>query len=315
MFIHIMSPKTDGLFRAAIVESAPFAIPYRSKSEALLLTEKVKEALKCKGADMSCIRSKSVDEISEAQETVMFKKTSNKLAEYFEPYGPIVDGDEVQMQPMDAAKNGAFRKMPVMLGTVSEEGVLFVYGAWKLRLTKPEYESALTLLHPTNHRQLEAEYPTINTTDLRPELAQVLTDYLFTCATRNVTTNFLRHGNNQTYLYIFDHATTARGGWGNDTYCEGHVCHAEELGYVFQNSIVGNTTKDEAVLSELMEMYWTNFAYNMDPNVGLKSPRLSWPPYNPKGTTLMYLQTPASDVIPQYRQQQCEFWDDFGYNP
>ena len=36
------------------------------------------------------------------------------------------------------------------------------------------------------------------------------------------------------YLYWFDHAFEELGGWGpNYTYCEGHVCHGEELPFVF----------------------------------------------------------------------------------
>lgn len=315
VFVQLMSAKADGLFRAAIVESAPFGIPYRDKTEALLLTKKVSEILRCKNADILCLRSKTTNEINDAEETAMFRITSGKLDEYFEPFGPLIDGDEILMQPMEAAKLGKFQKVPVMLGTVSEEGIFFVYAVWNRTLSKTEYESALAALHPTNFRTLEAEYPPANTSDLRYELSQVMADYLFTCPTRNVTQNLIERGNNQTYLYVFDHATVAKGSWGNATYCEGHVCHAAELGYVFQNRIVGNITRDEAILSELMEIYWTNFAYTMDPNKGLGSPSLPWPQYNPNGSTILHFKTPQSHVTSQFRHDQCKFWDNFGYNP
>lgn len=315
VFVHLMSSKTVGMFRAAIVESAPFAVPYRTKTEALLLTRKVSEILRCRDADVVCLRNKTTDEVNDAEEKVWFKVTAARFNEYLEPIGPIIDGDEIVLQPMAAARVGKFQKVPVIMGTVSEEGRLFVYGAWNRSLDKTGYEAALVLLHPTNFRQVEAEYPAANVTDFRGELSQVVTDYLFTCATRNVSEHFRKHGNKQTYLYVFDHATVARGSWGNSTFCEGHVCHAEELGYVFQNQIVGNKTRDEEVLSEVMEMYWTNFAHTMNPNEGWRNPRFNWPQYSPEESSIMYFKTPQSNTVVQYRPQQCTFWDKFGYDP
>lgn len=315
VFIHMMSSKSDGLFRAAIIESAPFAVPYRNKEEALFLSRRVSEIIKCEAADIVCLRNKSVEDINEAQQAVTLKITSGKFDEYFEPIGPIVDGDEITVQPMVAAMIGSFRKIPVILGTVSEEGRFFVYSVWNRTLTKVEYESALAILHPTDFRKLEEEYHITNETDLRDELSQVVSDYLFTCATRNATQNIIKRNDNQTYLYVFDHATEARGGWGKDTFCEGHACHASELGYVFQNRLVGMPTAEEDQLSELMLMYWSNFAHTLNPNSGPRCPKLRWPVYRAREPVLMYFQTPESDVLSQYRKPQCDFWDSFGFNP
>ncbi|WAR11767.1 D2-like protein, partial [Mya arenaria] len=312
VFIHVMSPPSNSLFRAAIVESAPFAVPYRTKDEARLLATKFRELLKCREGDFQCLLNKTVEEINDAQQDVTFKITGGKLDEYFEPIGPVVDGVDVPMQPMAAARLGKFRKLPLMLGTVTEEGRLFVYGAWKLNLKRTEYEAALAAIHPSHFEEVETEYPPSDVPDLRDELCEVVTDYLFTCATRNVSENILKGGNSSTFLYVFDHATNGTGGWGKDTFCEGHVCHAEELAYIFQNSWVKGTP-DEGTLSQLMVLYWSNFAHSMNPSVGPRSPLLRWFPYSPGSKTIMHFKTPTPECITQFRKQQCDFWDTVGY--
>lgn len=315
-FIHMMSPKSNGQFRAAIMESSPFAVPYRDKTDALDLTRRVRDILGCPEKDaIACLRSKTVDEINEAQEKITFKITAKKLNEYYEPIGPIVDGVELLMQPMAAAALGKYRKVPMILGTNTEEGRLFVYLIAKINLTRTEYETALAIIHPNHFEEIEKFYKTKpDQVDYRDDLSQVITDYLFTCANRNTTRNVAKRNAGASYMYVFDHATIARGGWGKDSFCEGHVCHGAELGYIFQNQIFGEPTPDEATLGESMLMYWTNFAYTLDPNVGLRSPSLTWPAYSANKTSTMHFVTPKNDLFNDYKEEYCNFWDAVGYN-
>ena len=315
-FIHLMSNKTDSsLFRAAIMESAPFAVPYREKDEALFLTERIRKLLKCPEKDvMLCMRSKSVEEINDVQEEVSIKVTAGKFNEYYEPIGPIIDGEDLTTQPMIAAKQGNFKKIPLILGTTTEEGRLFVYGAWKPNLTRAEYEAALAIIHPSHFEDIEKFYKSKpDLLDYRDDLSVVCTDLLFTCANRNVTRNIFGNMEHPLYLYVFDHATVAHGGWGKDSFCEGHVCHAEELGYLFQNQLVGKATLEEEQLANNMLMYWTNFAYSLDPNTGRVSPELTWPNYTPNASTTMHFMTPKNIYLHDYRSSFCNFWDMVGY--
>lgn len=314
-FIHMMSSKSNDLFRAAIMESAPFAVPYREKDEALLLTDRVRQLLRCPRENiMSCMKSKTVDEINDAQEEITLKITAGKLNEYYEPIGPIIDGDELTAQPMIAAARGQFRNMPVILGTNTEEAILFVYMLWKRNLTRTEYEAALAVVHPPHFEEIEKFYaPKPDLKDYRDELSKVCTDFLFTCANRNTTRNILKNNDEHVYLYVFDHATVARGGWGKDSFCEGHVCHAAELGYVFQNQLVGKPTPEEKQLSSSMLIYWTNFALSLNPNSGMRSPALTWPKYAANSTSTMHFVTPKNDLYSDYRSDFCNFWDSVGY--
>ncbi|XP_053402742.1 cAMP-regulated D2 protein-like [Mercenaria mercenaria] len=314
-FIHLMSSKTNGLFRAVIMESPPFAVPYREKEEALLLTERVRKILKCPERDIAtCMRTKAVDEINDAQEEITLKVTAGKFNEYYEPIGPIIDGEELTTQPMLAASQGKFRNIPIIIGTTTEEARLFVYGAWKKNLTRTEYEAALAVVHPSHFEKIEEFYaPKPDLDDYRDDLCTVGTDFLFTCANRNATRNFLRSSNSHLYLYVFDHATVVHGGWGKEWFCEGHVCHAAELGYIFQNQLVGKPTSEEKQLASSMLMYWTNFAYSLDPNKGRLSPALTWPKYAMNVTSTMHFLTPKNNLLTNYRNGFCNFWDSVGY--
>lgn len=314
VFIHMMSSKTAGLFRAAVLESAPFAVPYRTKKEALELTDKVLKLLNCnRKTTIECLRNKTVDEINDVEDEITLKLTGRKLNEYYEPIGPIIDGNELTIQPMIAAATGKYRKMPIIIGTVSEEGRSFVYGAWKKNLTLDEYRAALGIVHPQHFEEIEKFYaPKPELYDYRDDLSQVITDYLFICAVKNSTRHFVNITSDKVFLYLFEHATVVKGGWGKDSFCEGHVCHSEELRYVFNNQIV-NTTADENTLSETMVSYWSNFAYTNDPNIGPLPVSLRWPTFHYNDSTTMHFKTPINELISDYRNDYCTFWNNIGF--
>lgn len=263
---------------------------------------------------MECLRNKTVEEIEDAQDTISLKITAGKLNEYYEPMGPVVDGIDISSQPMYAAAKGLFLKIPIMIGTVTEEGRSFVYGAWKKNLTKAEFDTAIAVAHPEHNKDIQQLYsPKHDLTDYRDTMSTVVSDFLFTCATRNTTLNLVRYTEVDVYRYVFDHATESRGEWGKDKYCEGHVCHSEELRYVFGNYVNGTATTEEKALTESMMIYWSNFAYTLDPNDGKRSPGLIWPAYQFNTTSTMHFKTPNSSLIDDYRVEYCDLWDSFGF--
>ena len=116
------------------------------------------------------------------------------------------------------------------------------------------------------------------------------------------------------YRYVFDHAFSFKG-WGKFDFCEGHVCHGEEIPYVFHSADRSgfNFTPDEERLSDEMIGRWTNFAYTADPNIGPHSVGTTWPNYDTRSNVLKF-STPNSTVVKNYLKEKCDFWDALGYS-
>jgi carboxylesterase type B len=88
----------------------------------------------------------------------------------------------------NALSSGSFNKVPVMIGTVSEEALLFIYKADpNKKINDAEYIAALGYLFTSDAAKVLVEYPpTPIVGDKRPALGVLGTDYIFTCPTRYV---------------------------------------------------------------------------------------------------------------------------------
>lgn len=315
--IHLMSEKSKGLFHNVIIESSPFDIPLKNPYEALYLTSIIRQLLNCTGTDyMTCLRSKTFDEIAEAQRKSRAEVTSLKILEFFEPLGPFVDGREIKLELIKAIQQNKIFPVPTMIGSTSEETRIFVYDAWTKPLTDLEYIAVLYATYPTHLDKTLKLYPIPpGTNDTRDLLTQLGTDFIFTCATRNVSQNILKHGETSVYRYIFDHAFSFHG-WGKFHCCDTHVCHGEEIPFVFHSADQSgyNFDKNEKVLSDIMVKYWSNFAYSSDPNKGPHTVKLTWPKYDPTMAPVIRFKAPGSEVMTEpYRKDFCDYWDTIGY--
>ncbi|XP_055955260.1 crystal protein [Patella vulgata] len=320
--IHLSNPESAPYFQQAIVESSPFTIPYKSYTEALILSSQFSNLAGCTPLDIECLRRKTSEELVFAQFQSRSKIASLKLLEAFEPWGPVVDGILVDKQPLVNLANGEFSKKPIMLGTTSEETRIYIYSAWGSRVDNLKYFEVVIGTYPRQSLKILYEYPPDQPTDERDDLSKLSTDLVFVCSTRNATRSLIKHGNANTWLYIWDHAFSFPG-WGNITFCEGHVCHGSEIPYVFQTaSLAGfKYTPDEIVLSDLIIQYWTNFAKTGDPNKGMDDDKYYvqnapvWPVYTKTAKyPILHFQTPASSVENDYQQRLCDFWDTIGYS-
>ncbi|XP_060556303.1 crystal protein-like [Ruditapes philippinarum] len=311
--IHLMSNEADNLFRNVIIESAPFDIPFKNPEEAVYLASLVMRYINCTMDDyMTCLRSKTSDELAQAQLEARAKPTSLKVLDFFEPLGPFVDGDVVPYEPVYAIQNNKLRKVPVMIGTMTEEARIFVYEAWGKPVPPLEYIGVLAATYPSHVEQMLNMYPFEGATDTRDNITKLGTDFIFTCASRNMSRHFYKNGQN-VFRFEFNQSFSFNG-WGNFSYCEGHVCHGEEIVYVFHSADQSgfNFNHEEEILSDQMIGYWTNFAYTSDPNKGPHSVSLQWPLYD-SASKIIKFKAPSNTVIDNYLEKYCDFWDTIGY--
>ena len=308
--IHMMSTQSTGLFHRVIIESAPSGLPYKTPEQAKIISRDVGKLLFCEDGDMTCMRSRSVGSLMDVQLVLALRPASANILELFENIGPVLDGQEVPLDVMDAALADKIRHYPAMIGTVTEESRPFVYDAVKFNMTKSEYITAVFAMYPSHSLDIVEEYPPPEgDIDSRDTLIQLVTDFLFTCPSRNISRSLELHGNQSVRRYVFDHAYASRD-WGNLWFCNGHVCHGAELSLVFYN--LKNRTADEDKLSRRMLYYWTNFAHTSDPNNGPNPDVPIWP-IN-VDMSVKYFQTPDDVITHDYRNEFCDFWDNAGYD-
>lgn len=332
VLLHYTLPSSDPYYRGAIVESSPVAIPYKTFPEAVVLGALLAELLGCTPRDMNCLRTKTAAQIAAAQWQTRSKVASLKLLETFEPWGPYVDGQFLQGQPLDVLRRGQFSDKPLIVGTVSEETVQYIYSAWNRSVDTRTYEEAVLATYPGHFLNILRRYPAAQTGDERDTMVKMSTDLVFACCTRNATRYISARAagarkapESRVWAYVWDHAFSFPG-WGHVTECEGRVCHGSELVYLFHTEWAGNYTftPDEQVLSGQIMDYWTNFAKTGDPNGlarslgsgGRNGPRLTplWPQYGPDGSWPYFrFQSPSGTVDTDYKKDNCDFWDTVGY--
>ena len=276
---------------------------------------------------MKCLRSKTSTEIAYAQHQAGNKVSSLKLLEFFEPWGPFVDGELIKGEPLRLIHSGQFSPKPLVMGTTTQEAVLYIYTAWNTSVGNVEYAEVIFGLYPDRVEQILDMYPPSNTSDRRDDMVTLGTDLVFTCSTRNAARSLRKQGTD-VWMYLWDHAFSFPG-WGHLKFCEGKVCHGSEIVYVFDTPWAGNFTftPAERALSERIMDFWTNFAKTGDPNdSGRAGPRgsgttsgssaapgVTWPAYAEESGSfpLFRFKTPTSSVDRDYRSVYCDFWDDY----
>jgi len=319
---HMISPISHGLFSQIIIQSDPYSLPMRDLDDASSFGTDYAKALGCTSLPnmLSCLQSKSVDDLLVAQKQVEKEINIFRPIEIFLPFTPVVDGSIVPAHFFDAVAAGKFAKVPMIIGSVSEDALLFVYKGLNSSLSTAAYEGIIAAIFLLDTIDVTETYPPKPLFgDKRPQLSILGTDYIFTCPTRNIASSIISSSSSSSiYIYQWDHALSFDG-WGpRFPYCVGHVCHAAELPYLFAPSVlskVGNFTPDEKVLSASIMNYWANFAKTGNPNQGSQTPpRVNWPSWNPSTLSSIRFATPQNQIVNGLQKQLCDFWDVIGYH-
>jgi carboxylesterase type B len=321
---HMTSPKSKGLFNQGIMESNPLALPFHSRDTAKENADAMMEYLNCPIDDVECMRTKSMDEILEAQDKAPTLNLDNLFINFL-PWSPLVeDNGEIPQQPLTALQSGEIAQVPMMGGSMLDEGQLFVYELFTKPLNEKAYKGIVAgVFGAHNYPEIIHKYPfdvVENSTDGRQALNVIATDLLFYCPLRNVTRGYQKALGVKalpTYIYRFTHVISFDC-WGPDyQFCVGWVCHGSELPFVFHVfddgvSLYYEPTADELQLSEDLANYWTNFVSTGDPNRGLITPE-KFPLYLGAQDTILEMNEPGTTQESHYRDSFCDMWDRMGY--
>ncbi|XP_029969955.1 cAMP-regulated D2 protein [Salarias fasciatus] len=321
--LHLMIQSSKPLFQQAVLQSLPFSIPLKTRHDALRLGKEFAKQTNCSVSDVVCLLSLAPQAVLDAQ-----MKTSSRLVnpfrflEVFETWGPYIDGDLIKEQAVTAFLKGHWQKEKlVLLGTTSEEGVLFVYGVFKKPVSAVESTVYITAIFKQHALRILHKYlPLYRDADRRGMLAQIVTDYIFLCPSRRAARAGTAAGSG-VWMYVFDHVPADRRVWSGLTFCYQHACHGAELPFLFNSASVANFTfsPPEKLLSNRMLCYWGAFAHAGNPSsraqqtAFCREQRLPpWPRYADTSGWLLMNLTVHSHAQAGTRNQICDFWDKLG---
>jgi para-nitrobenzyl esterase len=212
----------------------------------------------------------------------------------------IVDGNVLRDAPGRIFAEGRQACVPFLVGTVADEGTLFV--PRQPKQAQAQYQEIAARLGS----EFRARYAAGNAAHARPAVLRFVDDF-FVSAARSVARGSTRTQPN-TWLYHFTRETALGRDLGLGAF------HGSELGYLFGTYPRRSLNAEDTAMSRILRDHWTNFARNGNPNAtgsgawGLRHGDLpEWPRYDSLDRHLILAVPPRTG---QYlRQDACDFLD------
>ncbi|XP_048345619.1 acetylcholinesterase-like [Sphaerodactylus townsendi] len=318
---HLLSPGSQPLFDQAVLQSGTAITPWawvspeEAKRRALVLAQQMGCTEDEDSAIVSCLQKKPMEKFLLYMSSVVDLKFIFHL-----PFVPTTDGDFLPDDPQKLVESRHFQTKPIMIGTTSDEGSLFVFHAAPLLSTSSEclltWEKFLDGLNiivrnatvdfiqaiARRYSEAEPEGPA----RYRSALSQVFGDYLFVCPASEVATETAKTGS-PVYAYTFTHRSTGFfwPEWVGSF-------HGSEIPYLFGTLtlILGtneNRTEAELALIPQVMQYWAEFARSGNPTPsGVNETK--WPLYNPAEQNFFRISTEPPQVMKPSPAWHCSFW-------
>lgn len=198
---------------------------------------------------------------------------------------PVIDGHILPESPFLAFLEGNQAKVPLLLGSNSDEGILLfpIIQSPLMEYGPAEPEEIQDIIRDAFSQDADTLirlYPGLDAGS-QQAAAALLGEYMFNSKTRFYADRASKWGQSA-FLYLFSRVPPSP----KQTI---GAAHAAEIPFVFDSHIpIFPVTQEDRTLTETMGRYWTNFAKSADPNeAGLEE----WPRYsdtNPMQMNLGY---------------------------
>jgi para-nitrobenzyl esterase len=317
----VISPASAGLFQRAIFESGPL-LTVAPMAVAESRGQKFAEAAGCgteaTAAAATCLRGLTVQKILSLQGTAAANG----------PYvtGLMVDGTVLPTPADTAWSTGKFNHMPIMNGSVADEGA-FAASINELFFGPLSAEQYATLIKttyngpagasggPPNYpagtgEAVLAKYPLSDYQSPNAAWVAVGTD-------ANVCRHPFLNRNVSKYVPLYAYEFADRNApWYFPPISFAHgAAHTIDIQFLFTDwhggplGIPHKLTAQERTLSEQLVAAWTNFMYSGNPNLTGDRP---WPRYSATSEVMFSQNVPKSTTITAAQfaaAHKCSFWD------
>lgn len=279
-------PSARGLFQRAISESGGSMAPAKHDSEAAMMIPTLKLA---EQAGKRFLKKLGVEDIKAARNLNAY--TIQSAAGPMGTFWPVADGQTLPADAYALHESRQFNDTPILVGTNSDEGAMFVHG----EQTPASFEKLVrSEFGPAADAMLKA-YPHETDTEAFKSTKDLFREGTLAWPTFAWASLESRTGRNNAYVYYFDHHSANSDG----------ANHAAELQLVFGNflRLFGNPTAEDLKLSDLIDSYWINFAKTGDPN-GVSLP--DWPAFDSKKMyTMFFDDAPSARPLPNLPKLQA----------
>ena len=261
----LASPHSKGLFHRAIAESPWLTDTNVADLDEALPSVASAEDLGSQWAQTHFADADSVDKLRAVDMTAM-----NTAQQAGFQVTVTIDGDFMPDHVLTAFAEGKQMDVPVMAGTNTDEGTLFL-DVLPFN-TVADYEAAMKAGSGEHAATILALYPaTDDGMSLAKAKNQFITDTWFVQGTRNMLAG-MANVPSKGWHYHFSRRSAARPMMGS--------FHSMEIAYAFNNLTppAADQPADQA-LADAMHRYWVQFATTGDPNVESLP---TWPAYDSK---------------------------------
>jgi para-nitrobenzyl esterase len=293
---HLVAPGSDGLFRAAIIQSGPcqaqVALPDAERASIDYARDAGCQDL---GTVAACLRALPADKL---RKPVWYYHIGDDALS-----GPVTGTKVLPVDPMSAIAEGQAAKVPVLIGTNHDEFTLFVALQY-LRLKKPytdaQYPQLLSQTFGRGAEAVAARYPLTRFEGNVPlAYSAAVTDGVFACVADRMTESFAR--TDPVYAYEFnDSGAPAPDALRNLPFPVG-ASHSLELRYLFDVGGAPRLDPDQQVLSDQMIDSWSQFVRDGHPGD-------DWPAFSSEEKRLSLRPDGATVETDFDQKHQCPFW-------
>ncbi|GJF08120.1 carboxylic ester hydrolase [Mycolicibacterium cyprinidarum] len=298
---HLVAPGSQGLFDAAIIQSAP------CQAQATLPVAQARSvdyAAEVGCADpesaAACLRALPVGKLRKP--LWFYNIGEDKLI------GPVTGTTTLPVDPVKGFAEGRAARVPVMIGTTRDEFTLFValeYLHGGKSYSASDYPDLLAATFGDDSAAVAEQYPLTDFDSVPLAYSAAVTDGVFACVGDRMADALARDDDDAVYSYEFnDRGAPTPDPLRTLPFAVG-ASHSLELRYLFD---VGGAPPFDAAqqkLSDQMIDYWSQFVTNGTPRAAGQP---DWPDVG-AADPVMSLQPDGSRMIADFEQaHHCEFW-------